>query len=144
MSSCDKRQSASPCPPLNASAPAKGLTAWLDGFALCASSLCTLHCLGLPLLFALLPAFASRIDPGESFHLVMLALAVPTSLFALVQGQRRNGGRGPILLGIAGLTLMSVGALMVETTLAEALWTVAGSLLLAGAHILNWRRGLRR
>ncbi|WP_341896773.1 MerC domain-containing protein [Sphingobium sp. YR657] len=116
----------------------------MDGLALCASSLCTLHCLGLPLLFALLPAFASRIDPGESFHLVMLALAVPTSLFALVQGRRRHGGWAPLLIGIAGLTLMSVGALIAEDALAETLWTVAGSLMLAGAHILNWRRGLAR
>lgn len=143
MTSCDERQSAAPCPSLQASAPKNGPTAWLDGFALCASSLCTLHCLGLPLLFALLPAFASRIDPGESFHLVMLALAVPTSLFALVQGFRRHGGRGPMLLGIAGLLLMSIGALLAETALAETLWTVTGSLLLAGAHILNGRRGLR-
>lgn len=144
MTSCNERQSAASCPPLPAVAQAKGPTAWLDGFALCASSLCTLHCLGLPLLFALLPAFASRIDPGESFHLIMLALAVPTSLLALVQGQRRHGGRAPILAGVAGLTLMSIGALVAHGELAETLWTVAGSLLLAGAHILNWRRGLNR
>ncbi|SER93033.1 MerC domain-containing protein [Sphingobium sp. YR768] len=114
---------------------------WLDGFALCASSLCTLHCLGLPLLFALLPAFASRIDPGESFHIIMLALAVPTSLFALIQGRRR-GGIAPLMTGMAGLALMTIGALAAHSVLAETLWTVTGSLLLAGAHILNWRRGL--
>lgn len=143
MTSCNERQNASPCPPLKVSRQANGPAAWLDGFALCASSLCTLHCLGLPLLFALLPAFASRIDPGESFHLVMLALAAPTSLFALVQGKRRHGGLAPLLPGIAGLALMSIGALAAHGALAETLWTVAGSLLLAGAHILNWRRGLR-
>ncbi|MFD2428361.1 MerC family mercury resistance protein [Sphingobium scionense] len=38
---------------------------WLDGFAVCASALCTVHCLGLPLLFALLPTIAARIDPGD-------------------------------------------------------------------------------
>ncbi len=144
MTSCDERQGAAPCPPLQAGEQRKGPTAWLDGFALCASSLCTLHCLGLPLLFALLPAFASRIDPGESFHIIMLALAVPTSLFALVQGWRRHGGPAPLLTGITGLTSMSIGALTAQTALAETIWTIAGSLLLAGAHILNWRRGLRR
>ncbi|NWK95246.1 MerC mercury resistance protein [Sphingobium lactosutens] len=118
----------------------KSANQWLDGFALCASSLCTLHCLGLPLLFALLPAFASRIDPGESFHGIMLALAAPTSLFALLQGWRVHGWRRPLWLGLSGLILMSVGALLVEGALNEVAWTVAGSTLLALANILNWRR----
>lgn len=115
---------------------------WLDGFALGASSLCTLHCLGLPLLFALLPAFANRIDPGESFHLVMLLLAIPTSLFALAQGWRHHRAVSPLLLGGIGLGLMAVGALLAHGGIAETLWTVAGSALLAAGHILNWRRGL--
>ncbi|BBC99162.1 MULTISPECIES: MerC domain-containing protein [Sphingobium] len=144
MASFPDQQPAAHCPSAQDGSVSRAPTAWMDGLALCASSLCTLHCLGLPLLFALLPAFASRIDPGESFHLVMLALAVPTSLFALVQGRRRHGGWAPLLIGIAGLTLMSVGALIAEDALAETLWTVAGSLMLAGAHILNWRRGLAR
>lgn len=114
---------------------------WLDGFALCASSLCTLHCLGLPLLFALLPVFASRIDPGESFHLVMLALAIPTSLFALVQGRRRHGAQRPFWLGLSGLMLMAIGALVARDAVQEAGATVTGSLLLAAAHIVNWRNG---
>ena len=115
---------------------------WLDGFALCASSLCTLHCLGLPLLFALLPALASRVDPGESFHIVMLALAVPTSLFALIKGRQRSG-KSPIFMGILGLMLMAAGAFLTRESLSEAALTVAGSALLAAAHILNWRRGTR-
>ncbi|MFZ2998462.1 MerC domain-containing protein [Sphingobium sp.] len=113
---------------------------WLDGFALCASSLCTLHCLGLPLLFALLPAFADQIDPGESFHIIMLALAIPTSLFALIQSGRRHGDVRPLCLGSVGLLAMTFGAFLAATALTETLWTVSGSLLLAGAHILNWRR----
>ncbi|PHQ63845.1 MAG: MerC mercury resistance protein [Sphingobium sp.] len=115
---------------------------WLDGFALCASSLCTLHCLGLPLLLAILPAFASRIDPGESFHLIMLAMAVPTSLFALIAGRRRGGGGAPLGLGLLGLLLMAIGAFAVRGAWAEAAWTVSGSAALATAHILNWRRAV--
>jgi hypothetical protein len=113
---------------------------WLDGFALCASSLCTLHCLGLPLLFAILPAVASRIDPGESFHIIMLALAIPTSLFALVEGWRRHRTIALPLIGVAGLTLMAIGALIASSPVAEAAWTIIGSLMLASAHIANWRR----
>lgn len=114
---------------------------WLDGFAICASSLCTIHCLGLPLLFALLPALASRLDPGESFHLVMLALAIPTSLFALIQGHR-HGSQRPLWLGLCGLALMAFGALAARGAAQEIGATVIGSMLLATAHILNWRRKL--
>ncbi len=123
--------------------PAGRPRSWLDGFAICASALCTVHCLGLPLLFALLPTIAARIDPGESFHLLMLAIAVPTSLFALLQGWRRHRAALPFGIGLTGLSLMAVGALVARTPLGEAIWTVGGSALLAGAHILNWRRGLR-
>ncbi|MCI4589098.1 MerC domain-containing protein [Sphingobium sp. BYY-5] len=132
MTDCGERQAAQ---------GVAGPNRWLDGFALCASSLCTLHCLGLPLLFALLPAFASRIDPGESFHIVMLALAIPTSLFALVQGQRAHRSGLPLILGLSGLLLMGIGAVLVEGAWREAIWTIAGSALLALAHIFNWRRG---
>lgn len=123
--------------------PAASPRSWLDGFAICASALCTLHCLGLPLLFALLPAIAARVDPGASFHLLMLAIAVPTSLLALWQGWRRHRAARPFAIGLAGLSLMAIGALLAGSTLAEILWTVSGSSLLAGAHIGNWRRGLR-
>ena len=119
--------------------PSCSRTVWLDGFALCASSLCTLHCLGLPLLFALLPAFAGRIDPGESFHLIMFGLAVPTSLFALIQGWRRRGSVGLPIMGVSGLALMAIGALVANGIVAEATWTVLGSAVLAGSHVLNWR-----
>lgn len=114
----------------------------LDAFALCASSLCTVHCLGLPLLFALLPAVATRIDPGESFHVLMLALAVPTSLFALIQGWRLHGRHASLALGISGLAMMGMGAFLAQDWVWEAGWTIGGSGLLAIAHIINWRRGL--
>lgn len=136
MTSCDDRRKIDPTATKRAH--------WLDGFALFASSLCTVHCLGLPLLFALLPALAGRVDPGESFHLVMLTMAIPTSLFALGQGWRRHGATGPLLTAIAGLLMMAVGALAVHGAVAEASWTVAGSALLAGAHVVNWRRAKSR
>ncbi|MCW2366297.1 hypothetical protein M2341_001744 [Sphingobium sp. B7D2B] len=115
---------------------------WLDGFAVCASVACMIHCLGLPLLLAALPAFADQIDPGESFHAVVLALAVPTSALALVSGWRRHRAPVPLAIGAVGLALMAVGILFASREILETAITVSGSLLLAGAHIANWR--LRR
>lgn len=112
---------------------------WLDGFAVCASFTCMVHCLGLPLLFAALPAIADRISPGENFHLVVLLLAVPTSAIALIGGWRRHHAFVPLVVGAAGLALMALGLAFHARAAVETAVTVAGSLLLAGAHIANWR-----
>jgi hypothetical protein len=116
---------------------------WFDGFAVSASALCLVHCLGLPLLLAALPAIANRIDPGEGFHLIVLLFAIPTSSFALIEGWRRHRGLAPLFVGGIGLALMAAGLAFENWVAVETGVTVAGSLLLAGAHVANWR-GRRR
>ena len=112
---------------------------WFDGFAVGASALCLVHCLGLPLLIAALPAIANRIDPGEGFHLAVLLFALPTSAFALVEGWRRHRGVAPLFAGAAGLALLALGLAFERWAAVEMGVTVTGSLLLATAHIANWR-----
>ncbi|OJW60282.1 MAG: MerC mercury resistance protein [Sphingomonadales bacterium 63-6] len=112
---------------------------WLDGFAVCASISCMIHCLGLPLLLAALPAFADQIDPGDNFHAIVLALAVPTSAIALVGGWRKHRAFIPLAVGSAGLVLMALGIVFASQEILETAITVSGGLLLAGAHIANWR-----
>ena len=112
---------------------------WLDGFAVCASFTCMIQCLGLPLLLAVLPAIANRIDPGESLHVIVLLLAIPTSAFALIQGWRKHRAFVPLAVGGVGLSLMAIGIGFASRELVETAVTVSGSLMLAGAHIANWR-----
>ncbi|WP_448663428.1 MerC domain-containing protein [Sphingomonas sp. CJ20] len=112
----------------------------LDGFALCASTLCMLHCLALPLVLAALPALATRLEVGESFHAIVLAFAVPTSALALIGGWRRHRAAAPMLVGAVGLTLMASGIAFATREALETGLTVAGSLFVAGAHIGNWRQ----
>ncbi|WP_395337421.1 MerC domain-containing protein [Novosphingobium sp. BL-8H] len=112
---------------------------WLDGAATCASAACLVHCLVLPLVIALLPTLAGSLDPGEGFHTLILLFAVPTSALALVPGWRRGGAIGPLAAGVVGLFLLSAGVVVSGGPILERVVTVAGSLLLAGAHIANWR-----
>ena len=100
---------------------------FLDGAAIGASLLCLIHCIGLPILFALLPALATiGLPSSESLHLILLLTAIPVSALALVGA-----------LGLAGL---AAGLAFDSVPGAETALTVAGSLALASAHIGNWRR----
>jgi len=113
---------------------------WFDGFGVGASALCLIHCLALPLLIAALPAVANRFDPGEGFHLGVLLFAIPTSAFALIEGWRRHRALAPLFVGATGLMLLAAGLAFENWVAVETGVTVAGSLLLAGAHVVNWRR----
>jgi hypothetical protein len=92
------------------------------------------------LLIAALPAVANRFDPGEGFHLGVLLFAIPTSAFALMEGWRRHRGLAPLFVGATGLMLLAAGLAFENWVAVETGVTVAGSLLLAGAHVVNWRR----
>jgi len=104
-----------------------------------ASAVCLVHCLALPLVIAAMPALTNVLDVPISFHLVMLALALPISGFALMTGFRRHGAVLPAIVGGVGLVLLAAGTLLLSKPALETGVTVMGGLLLAGAHIKNWR-----
>lgn len=111
-----------------------------DRLALIASGACIIHCLAMPLLFAALPALSSVLPVSESFQLWMIGFAVPTSAVALFRGGVGRRGWAALWLGIAGLILLTIGAMVVSEGAHETTLTVAGALTLATAHIINWRR----
>ena len=111
---------------------------WAERLAIGASAACLVHCLALPLALAALPALSSVLSLPESFHVWVLAIAIPTALLALLHGRARHGRGWPLVAGLSGLTLLAIGALVLEGG-SETLATVLGSLTLALAHIANWR-----
>ena len=117
---------------------------WLHRLAAGASLVCLMHCLGLPLLVAALPALSHGHNIPESFHIWVVIFAVPTSLWALLSGRSRHAARAPLLLGVAGLLLLVSGVTILHDMGLETPATVAGSLLLSAAHLANWRLRHRR
>ena len=113
-------------------------TSWLDWAAVSASGLCLVHCLALPLLIAALPSFGG-IVAGSATHWVLLAFAVPVSLWVLTR-DRGPSARLPLALGAAGLTLMTIGVALFEGQPMERALTVIGVSLVAAAHIVRWTR----
>ncbi|QYU69370.1 MerC domain-containing protein [Leptolyngbya sp. 15MV] len=112
---------------------------YLDGAAVASSAACLVHCLVLPALAVLIPTMSAFLAVPESFHEWALALAMPTSAVALGAGFRRHRAMRPAMLALPGLTLLAAGAFMATTEQAETVLTVAGAVLLATGHALNWR-----
>jgi hypothetical protein len=109
-----------------------------DGVALGASALCLVHCLALPLFIAALPALSTVLDVPENFHRLMLLIAIPASLFAVVLGRRHHHRISPALLAILGLLFMLWGAYGAASARGELMLSVAGGFVLSLAHIRNW------
>ncbi len=120
------------------SADPSATTRLLDRGAIGLSALCLVHCLAVPVLIAASPALAAALPDAAWVHPAILATAAPLAAVALWRGWRQHHRRGPAAFGVAGIALLAAGVAAGETT-AGTLLTVSGALLLAAAHLLNWR-----
>ncbi|MEH6415979.1 MerC domain-containing protein [Pseudomonas sp. CGJS7] len=111
----------------------------LDLSAIGLSGLCFLHCLALPLLAAFLPSLTAWTQI-EWLHIAFVAFAAPVTALALYSA-RRSGSlrRGIVALAAIGLACLIAGATHAIGDAAELPLTVIGSVLLASAHVGNWR-----
>ena len=115
-------------------------SAFFDASAIVLSTLCLIHCLALPLLAAALPLLGVWAEE-EWVHVVFVAIALPLTGLALWRAHRRR--RLPVALralAASGLTGLWAGTLAWPSEAWEAPITVAGSLMLASAHVWNWKR----
>lgn len=109
----------------------------LDFLAVGLSSLCLLHCLALPLIFAALP-FLGVFNDNPLVHQGLALLAAPVSLYALA---RSGGWKRPVrpLLALTGLGLLLSAAFVPVFHDHETLMSVIGAGVLAVLHALNIR-----
>ena len=115
---------------------------WLDGMAVILSGTCMVHCLVLPLLVTVFPIAQGSLLDEQQFHLVMLLLILPTSLIALTIGCRKHKDRLTLVLGTIGLSVLTFTALFGHDVFGyqgERIFTTLGGLVLALAHIQNFR-----
>ena len=109
--------------------------AW-DFCAVGLSALCSLHCLGLPLLVAALPLLALSVD-DHLLHIVLVTLAAPITLRVVWHAVTSGGETLFAATATTGLALLviALGAESLETPL-----TVVGGGLLGTAHVVRWLR----
>jgi hypothetical protein len=114
-----------------------------DGAAAALSSLCLLHCLLLPLAFALSPVIFGITEEalhGPAWlHWALILVAAPASIYALAAGAAAHGARAPWRLAVLGFAAVAAGAAAHGLGPIEQGLTLVGGLLVALAHWLNWR-----
>ena len=114
----------------------------LDTTAVLLSGICLLHCLALPVLLTVLPIFNTQLLDEETFHLIMLVVILPVSVIALAIGCRQHKDRTTLILGTIGLGILTATAIFGHDWFGltgERLVTSLGGLVLAAAHIQNYR-----
>ena len=107
----------------------------LDRMAIGLSGLCLVHCVATAVALGLLSAAGGFLG-APIIHEIGLVLAMLLGAFALGRGIIEHGYMLPSAIGGLGLGVMA-GALTMPHDGSEALFTVAGVMVLALGHRLN-------
>ena len=110
---------------------------WIDQIGVGLSLTCAVHCLAAPLLLTALPAFGLSFVADDMTEVVLLSTALALAVSSLCWGFRRHkSGRVFLLLAVA-VALIAAGRLFAEER-SESLLVLAGAVILAASHALNW------
>jgi hypothetical protein len=115
---------------------------YLDTAAVFLSGVCMLHCLALPIALTILPIVNVTLLDESTFHLIMMAVILPVSVIALSIGCRQHKDKLTLILGSVGLGILTITAIFGHDLLGltgERIVTSIGGLILAAAHIQNYR-----
>ncbi|CCK74340.1 MAG: MerC domain-containing protein [Oleispira antarctica] len=112
----------------------------IDKVAIGLSTVCTVHCLLLPIILVMLPALSTNIFGDEVFHQWLLIAVIPTSLIALTMGCRQHKNLSVMIFGLLGLAILIPTAFFGHDLLGEAgekIASVLGAAFIALGHIRN-------
>lgn len=112
----------------------------IDGLAISLSFLCAVHCLFMPSFIILAPSLLSISFDNEFIHYLILALAIPISIFALSAGYKTHKSLSMIFIGFLGLSILLFAVLFGNNLfgeIGEKGLTLFGSIIVASAHYRN-------
>ena len=114
----------------------------IDKAAIGLSLLCAVHCLAFPLLLVSIPSIAALALDGEAFHIWMVIVVIPSSLYALTVGCRKHGQYRLLLIGCIGLSCLVLALALGHALLGEVgekALTVIGAIIVSYSHFRNYR-----
>ena len=112
----------------------------IDGLAISLSFLCAVHCLFMPSFIILAPSLLSISFDNDFMHYLILALAIPISIFALSAGYKAHKSLSMIFIGFLGLSILLFAVLFGNSLfgeIGEKGLTLFGSVIVASAHYRN-------
>ena len=111
-----------------------------DKLAMTLSSVCVIHCFFSPAFILLTSGMFSFSFDNESVHYLILLIAVPVSLYALISGFTNHKTAYFLTVGVFGLFVLLLAIALGETflgELGEMTLTLIGSLLVVYSHFKN-------
>ena len=111
-----------------------------DKLAMTLSSACAIHCFFSPTFLLLTSGLFSFSFDNESVHYLILFLAIPISLYALISGFTNHKTVYFLTIGIFGLFVLILAVALGELfwgELGEKTLTLVGSILVVYAHFKN-------
>lgn len=115
-----------------------------DTLGMIVSIACVAHCIAVPLVLGLLPAFGLSFLAEDGLHEVLAVVVLVVASLAFAPGYRVHRLIHVPVLGAAGVTLLSGAAFAPGlSVVVESAVTALGGTVLVAAHVLN-RRALSR
>ena len=113
-----------------------------DKTAISLSLVCLAHCLLVPTLLVVFSGYVTLSYNNELIHYLLLLLAIPVSLYALVRGMRNHSKFSFFVIGLIGIIAL-VFAITIGTVLwgefGEKLFTSIGASIIGFAHYKNYK-----
>ncbi|MBX9687824.1 MAG: MerC domain-containing protein [Candidatus Obscuribacterales bacterium] len=106
-----------------------------------ASTLCTIHCLLLPIVVALLPVLARPLMQHDFVHVSLAGFVLTFCLMAYIPGYLKHHDKRLILAGLVGVSLVFFATFVARYwgEIAEAGIITLGNTVLIFGHMLNRR-----
>ena len=111
-----------------------------DKLAMALSSACAIHCFFSPAFILLTSGLFSFSFENESVHYLILLIALPVSLYALISGFMNHKTAYLLTVGVFGLFVLLLAVALGESImgeLGEKTFTLIGSFLVVYAHFKN-------
>jgi len=114
----------------------------LDRISISISTLCAIHCIGVPLLLVLSPNLVLGMLDDHSFHIFLAWLIIPSSLLAAFLGCAKHKDKrvmSGILLGLTSLIFTALWGHDILGDIGEVVVTIASTIVLATSHLRNYK-----
>lgn len=112
---------------------------FMDIAGVAASTICTIHCLLVPILVLSLPVFAKHMMDHDIVHVALAGFVLTFCLIAFIPGYLTHKDKRLLYLGAMGVSLVFFATFVARTwgEAAEAAIITAGNALIICGHMLN-------